>query len=307
MSVAPLLALGLAAVLSTLSGNTPGMTASAATPAPPVPPPPPTVQHSATSVRPTATPRCGSSTTLREGSKTWTCTFDDEFNANTVDTSKWSAETTAGSGWTTSDTCYIANGTTISEGGGSLHLTARQLKTPMSCAGAYNTVHTGGAVVTAGKFSQAYGRFEIRAKFPATDDAGFWGNLWLYPQNLTYGAWPNSGEVDMAEHWSGHGDAVVSTLHYGGSTGADSRSCNVNVVSQFHTYVMEWNSSTITFSRDGQTCFTRDWTSVTGSSKPFDKPFFIMLSEGYGDYVLPFASSLPATGPVDVDYVRVYK
>ncbi|MCL2543731.1 MAG: glycoside hydrolase family 16 protein [Nocardioidaceae bacterium] len=257
----------------------------------------------------TSTPSalCGGAHTVKIGSRTWTCTFDDEFGGTSLDTGKWSVQTTPASGWTTADTCYLNDPGNIVESGGALHLVARRVAAPMSCGGRYSTVRTGGAVITRGHFSQARGLFVFRARYPATRLAGFWGNLWLYPERLTYGRWPGSGEVDVAEHWSGHGDTVSPSLHYPDSSGADTRSCTVANVATFHTYAVEWGRSSMSFYYDGHLCFQRDWTTVSGSTKPFDKPFFVMLSEGFGDFDLPISPLLPQAGSVDVDYVRVYE
>jgi beta-glucanase (GH16 family) len=252
-------------------------------------------------------PVCGSSKTLKTPTATWTCTFDDEFNGTSVDASKWVAQTTAGSGWTTGDTCYVNSPNTISESNGALHLTAYTASTATQCGSGYSTNHLGGAVMSYNRFAQTYGRFEIRARFPSTSQAGFWGDLWLYPQSLTYGGWPASGEIDIAEYWTGHSPYVMSSLHYSGSTNADSKACTVTDPSQFHTYRVEWGQSSMSFYYDDALCFTRSWTATTGSTAPFDKPFFVMLSEGFGDPTQTLSSLLPSSGPVDVDYVRVYR
>jgi beta-glucanase (GH16 family) len=253
-----------------------------------------------------AGPTCGFSRTLRTASGTWTCTFDDEFTANKLDTTKWGVQTTATSGWTTADTCYVDSPSTVSQSRGALHLTAYTAATATMCGSAYATRHLGGAVMSYTRFAQTYGRFEIRARFPATTQAGFWSDLWLYPQDMAYGAWPRSGEIDIAEYWTGHSPYVLSALHYDGSGSADSRACTVSNPAAYHTYALEWGPSTMTFLYDGKACFTRSWVATTGSAAPFDRPFFLLLSEGFGDPSLPISSLLPASGPVDIDYVRVY-
>jgi beta-glucanase (GH16 family) len=250
--------------------------------------------------------RCGPSTTIRVGSRTWTCTFDDEFNGTALDPQRWAVQTTGASGWTTSDTCYVNSPATIAEGGGALHLVARAIPTPTSC-GRGSTHHLGGAVMSKGRFAQTYGRFEIRARFPAATLPGFWGDLWLYPERLTYGAWPDSGEIDIAEHWTGHSGYVSSSLHYRGSSGVDSRACAVADMTAFHVYRLEWGPYSMSFFIDDHPCFTRTWVGTTGSLVPFNRPFFVMLSEGFGDFDQPTSPRLPPVGPVDVDYVRVYR
>lgn len=43
-----------------------------------------------------------------------------------------------------------------------------------------------------------YGRFEIKAKLPG--GRGTWPAIWMLPTDGAYGAWPNSGEIDIMEH-----------------------------------------------------------------------------------------------------------
>jgi beta-glucanase (GH16 family) len=97
-------------------------------------------------------------------------------------------------------------------------------------------------VATNGRFNQTYGRFEVRAKFPNARRAGVHGAFWMYPDKHTYGAWPNSGEIDVAEWWSAAPEYVLPTLHYPGrSFWADSGwGCVIKNASKFHTYAVEW-------------------------------------------------------------------
>lgn len=256
---------------------------------------------------------CGGRRTVSSSGRVWTCTFDDEFGGSALDTRRWSPLTTAVSSWTTADTCYVNRSANLFVANGGLHLVARHERRSETCRvgarAAYSTRHTGGGVTTFGKFDQTYGRFEFRAKFPATRRSGFWGNLWIYPSKMTYGAWPASGEIDIAEHWSGHGDTVHPTLHYRGSGKGDTASCAVANVSTFHTYRLEWLPSSMTFYVDGRACFTRRWPTglFGGALAPFNKPFYLVLSEGFGDFSDGISPLLPATGPVVVDWVRAYR
>lgn len=42
-----------------------------------------------------------------------------------------------------------------------------------------------------------YGRVEVTATFPSGD--WLWPAIWMLPVNDTYGPWPKSGEIDIAE------------------------------------------------------------------------------------------------------------
>ena len=71
-------------------------------------------------------------------------------------------------------------------------------------------------VGTKGKFSQTYGRFEVRAKWPTADTSGIHGGFWMYPVENVYGRWPESGEIDVAEWWSSRPRLSLPSLHFDG-------------------------------------------------------------------------------------------
>ena len=76
------------------------------------------------------------------------------------------------------------------------------------------------ALRTAETLSLRYGRVEIVAQLPRGD--WLWPALWMMPTESAYGAWPASGEIDIAEsrgnaasYAAGGVNEVSSTLHYG--------------------------------------------------------------------------------------------
>jgi beta-glucanase (GH16 family) len=65
-----------------------------------------------------------------------------------------------------------------------------------------------------------YGRVEVTARLPAGD--WLWPAIWMLPVNDTYGPWPESGEIDIAEsrgnnhtYQQGGNNIVSSALHWG--------------------------------------------------------------------------------------------
>lgn len=167
-------------------------------------------------------------------------------------------------------------------------------------------------VSTYGMFSQAYGRFEIRAKFPAAKVAGLQSALWLYPQNLTYGPWPGSGEIDIAETYSKYPDRAIPYIHYNEpiyDPTVTNNYCMISNLGSFHKYVAEWTPTAITIKYDGAICMVHKINPVAplSGSAPFDQPFFVALTQalGVGDNAFdPATTPLPAT--TQVDYVHVW-
>lgn len=95
-----------------------------------------------------------------------------------------------------------------------------------------------------------HGRFEARMKFPV--GGGTWPAFWL----CCTGPWPNSGEIDVVEHYAGSGLLAVrtgwaeSTIHsspngFGTDRGRVRRVwVNPDV---WHTYAVEWAPDEIRF------------------------------------------------------------
>ncbi|WP_183099373.1 glycoside hydrolase family 16 protein [Nocardioides pelophilus] len=243
---------------------------------------------------------CGPVLTKANGTP-WTCTFVDRFDASTLDTDKWVVQETAVTGFRTGRTCYSAAPRNVSVRDGHLFLTAHEggwfrCRNPLR---SFSTRYTGGMIGTRGKFSQTYGRFEIRAKYPTARSAGVHGGFWMYPKAHTYGPWPASGELDVAEWWSHRPNLVLPSLHYEGrdpevDSGWD---CTVDDVSTFHTYAVEWRPAGMRFFIDGEPCFERSWTPdwPLVAPQPFDHPFSMILNMGADRSVswkTPFPQSL---------------
>lgn len=128
---------------------------------------------------------------------------------------------------------------------------------------------------------------------------------------FAYGAWPNSGEIDIMEHVNNE-SVVHETVHNaavtnseGGSIATKSSSYNVN---NFNIYTIVWSPDSIQFYVNHIWQYTYAKPSgATYVQWPYDCPFYIILNQSGGagwpgaitDTDLPFT--------MDVDYVRVYK
>jgi beta-glucanase (GH16 family) len=249
----------------------------------------------------------------RPGGGRWRCSFVDNFDEDALDTSKWLVGETAWSGFRMGSTCFTADNVALDSG--DLLLTARDTGQDFSCsspAGAFTTRYTGAHLGTVGHWAQTLGRFEVRSRYPATG-AGTHGGFWLYPALPgAYGAWPLSGEIDVAEWWSQVPRSVLPTLHYAGSGNADTGwGCQVDDPTQWHTYTLIWLRTRMRFLIDGRRCFSRSWRpdSPSIAPQPFDKPFNMILNMAVGDTAgfnaVTSATTLPAT--YVVDYVKAWR
>ncbi|MCU1658207.1 MAG: hypothetical protein JWO57_2863 [Pseudonocardiales bacterium] len=267
---------------------------------------------------------CGATIIAKPTGGTWQCTFDDEFSGTTLNRSKWTVQRTADSGFHSGPECMVDSTKNVSVSGGYLNLTVRRETAPFTCTdpyGNYTTQYTSASVSTWGAFSQAYGRFAVRAKFPAATVAGLQSSLWLWPQDQNkYGAWPKSGEIDIAESYSQYPDLAIPFIHYDAAPAPLNATANTNLVTKydcrisdptkFHEYVAEWTQHTITIKYDGSTCLVNNWVPAAplASPAPFNQPFLVALTQALGVDTNAFkASSTPLPATTQVDYVRVWK
>jgi beta-glucanase (GH16 family) len=282
-----------------------------------------TPAHVTTSTTTTTSPSSSSSTasncsdtTPLGMTGTWECTFDDEFNGTSLDTSNWVPQLTASSGYITGTTsgwpCYVDNPNTISVSGGYLHLSAIKTATPVNCVDGVSTSYEAGMVSTDGLFSQAYGAFEVNAELPASVANGLQETFWLYPKTLTYGAWPNSGEIDFAEFYSEYPSLDIPYIHYTEASSGDPNvtayDCTINQ-GAFNTYGVDWQPGTLTIYLNGKVCLTDhpNPAAPLSGSEPFNQPFFIALTQALGSGTDAFKSGttqLPAT--TLINWVRAW-
>lgn len=270
---------------------------------------PATTQAASAAAPGPASDACGSRIAKADGTL-WSCSFVDDFSGTKLDTTRWVTGDSATSGFYMNDTCF-KSGQNLSVGGGQLKLSVRRTA-PFSCqvpGGSVGAVGIGSGVSTFGKFSQAGGRFEARVKFPSYDGAGLHSNFWMNPQVRTYGAWPASGEIDVAEWFSGVTGRTFPTLHYTGSTMADTgMTCSVQRTDAFHTYTLLWGTTSMQFFIDGTQCFSRSWAPTDMQApKPFDKPFTAALTAALGGGTNAPDARTPSLATTSVDYVKIWR
>jgi len=267
---------------------------------PPVVPPPPDA--------------CGARLQKEDGTL-WECTFVDDFNGATIDTGKWLAQSTSLSGVTNGTSCYIGNKPeVISLADGTLKLSAIHLDAPFTCKspyGDFSTDRASATLTTKGRFSQILGRFAFRAKFPTTRVQGAHPALWLFPDGQRYGRWPLSGEIDVVEWYSALPEKVYPSVHYvdGLNDVHSGQNGTFADVSDWHTYVVEWNADTMRFIYDGDLIWEHQWAALAPliGTQPFDQPFNAVVTQAWGGLWNAPTDATPDRVTTTVDWVRVWK
>ncbi len=241
----------------------------------------------------------------------WREVFRDDFDANGagwrgLDRSVWDVHTGAQGGFNGEIQCFRQENVDLRDG--TLRLTARPQQ--VNCDAGRRS-HTSGSITTEGNRDWTYGRFEVRARFPATD--GMWPAIWMMPSSNTYGIWPYSGELDIVEAIGRQPDHVVGTAHWAGADGRPRMDngwivLGDDAIADWHTYTLEWSPGRLVWEIDGVAFHeVRGWHPVNGRPEaPFDQPYFLTLSLFVGGEWpgSPNATTdFPAT--MEVDWVRV--
>jgi beta-glucanase (GH16 family) len=247
--------------------------------------------------------------------QTWNIVWSDEFNGTVIDRGKWRFERGNGTdGWGNkeleyytdwSQNAYVSNGL--------LNIVALQTN--------YGGFHyTSARMKTQGAFQKTYGRVEFRGRLPV--GFAYWPAFWLLGSNFPQYGWPACGEIDVMENRGSNLHQVQATAHYDELVGgkptyrqatAFYNFDDLNAVTNFHSYALEWTTNVLRWYVDGFAYLTRtNWTSTIGPyPSPFDKPFFLLVNLAVGgNYVFnPTVAQIDASNPfpgvMQVDYVRV--
>ena len=110
--------------------------------------------------------------------------------------------------------------------------------------------YTSTRMQTRNKGDWLYGRIKARIKVP--EAGGTWPAFWMMPTNSVYGGWPNSGEIDIMEHYGCDPGDVHATVHnnvfnWNGGAPPTSYSLYTTATSDFHIYEVEWTENELKF------------------------------------------------------------
>jgi beta-glucanase (GH16 family) len=237
----------------------------------------------------------------------WNIVWSDEFNGSSIDASKWTFETGNGGsnpGWGNKELEYYTSRTNNAYvKNGLLHIVAQQ-----ESMGGFS--FTSARMKTQGLYATTYGRIEWRAVMPA--GVGMWPGLWLLGANIGSVGWPGCGEIDVAETKGTQLTQVHGSLHSGSDETAI-YTFSSDSITNFHTYMVDWESNSVSFSVDGHVYETQtSWSSSLGPyPTPFNAPEFLLMNLAVGGNFVgnPTIAQIEAgtvfPAEIQVDYVRV--
>ncbi len=233
--------------------------------------------------------------------------WSDEFDKGTrPDTTKWAYNIGTGSGgWGNNEMEYYTSDSTNARiENGNLVIEAR-----VQSKGGKN--YTSARMLTQGKASWTYGRFEIRAKLPKGN--GTWPAIWMLGDNIGTAGWPACGEIDIMEevgkelnviNWSAHSKLLNWTL----GTQKTYKTTVDGATDAFHVYKLDWNKDNMSFYVDDKLYYTVANDGRGTDSYPFVAPQFLLLNLAIGGNMPGFIideSVFPVR--MEVDYVRIYQ
>lgn len=249
----------------------------------------------------------------------WKLVWADEFDSEgSPDSNIWQPEKgfvrNHEDQWFQGDNAYCKGGYLIIEA------KKERVKNPNYKAGSTNwkesreyAEYTSASLITRGKKSFQYGRFEMRAKIDTR--SGLWPAFWTLGEK---GQWPDNGEIDIMEFYRG---MLLANLAWGSNQQYKPVWNSVkkpltefndpNWSSKFHVWRMDWDETSIKLYVDDKLLASQDQaTAINAKNKsitPFKQPHYLLLTLALGGDNGGDLSKTDFPARFEVDYVRVYE
>jgi beta-glucanase (GH16 family) len=217
----------------------------------------------------------------------WKLKFNDDFNGTTLSTSKWSTVYPSGNG-----------GEQQYYGPNAFSLTNSKVSITATKTLSHGYTYTSGIIITRGKFSQEYGKFEVRAKLPAGQ--GYWPAIWLLPATPKF-----PDEINIMEMLGNKPTVIYMSNHYRSADGVvhsltKPSTINVDFSKDFHTFSIIWSSKEIDYYVDGVLQLK------TTQYIPHEPMFFLINLAVGGHWPGNPDSTTAFPGVMQVEYARAY-
>ena len=225
----------------------------------------------------------------------WELTFVDEFDGPKLDYARWVPKDPWGAEKNNELQAYIVKAFHQENG----ILKIRCEDEPAFYDGAKRDYRSG-MMTTLGKFSQQFGRFEVRCKVPK--GKGLWPAFWLLPDPL---AWPP--EIDVLEVLGHEPDKVYMSNHWPDLSNPGGKSLAVtgefkgtDFSDGFHTFAVEWEKGKIRWYVDSIERHQSD-------QEVPEQPMFLLLNLAVGGWAEAPDAETRFPADFEIDYVKVWK
>lgn len=209
----------------------------------------------------------------------WQLIGGDEFDGKKIDTEKWSVydgfDAASNTTWS-EDNCTVSAGV--------ITLTGSADSAGTTCGLAWQ----GG--------DQVYGRWEVRARFPAPAAIAYDPVFLLWPQNDDKAA---VGEIDFAEEYDPGRQYIESWLHGPRDTQVAYERKYIDLT-RWHNFAVEWQAGHITCYLDGV-----PWVGYDNPAFIPSQPMHLVLQQNFVPRTK--ADVPPIRSTVDIDWVRIYR
>lgn len=269
------------------------------------------------------------------GNDEGTLVWSDDFDGNSLDTTKWNNEGATGAGGYGNkelqdyemDYCEVKDGKLIIKPTIKWNRSTNQL-----ARNGYNYECYSTKLWTKNQFNFKNGRIEITAKLPKAK--GTWAAGWMLGTGSD-GSWPRCGEIDIFETTSESSKTLIpQSIHCQKFNGMPTSSGNKHwdttvdtATTEYHRYGAIWNDKTITFTVDGIPKGTYDPSmySLSGDGTddstiwPFNESAYLILNCAIGGTLggsvdPTYWTKIASDGDIDtyqdkmyIDSVKVYK
>lgn len=228
----------------------------------------------------------------------WKLTFQEEFEGERLDRSKWNTDF---QGRRTNDPelqYYATDAFEVARG---------RLRIRASRRAGEGKAYTSGMITSADHFSQKYGYFEIRARVPR--GRGLWSAFWLLPQvddrsdpDWWKPQWPK--EIDVLEHLGHEPDKVYFSNHWLDPQGEHASRTESWTGPDFsadeHTFAVQWEPGQCIWYVDGvERARMRDGVP--------DVPMFVLANLAVGGWAGEPAAATDFPASLEIDYIRVFQ
>lgn len=235
----------------------------------------------------------------------YTLVWNDEFNKEYIDLTKWEYEVNGDGGGNNELQFYTASPNNS-------YLENEKLVIKAIKETYQNREYTSARIRSKNRGDWLYGRIEVSAKIPK--GVGTWPAIWMLSTDWSYGGWPESGEIDIMEHVGYDPNVVHGSIHtkaYNHTIGTQksSKLTIPTATTEFHKYAVEWFEDHIDFYIDDIKYFTFNNENKGWEYWPFDKRFHLILNiavgGNWGGIYGVDPKAFPAT--MEIEYVRVYQ
>ena len=171
--------------------------------------------------------------------------------------------------------------------------------------------YTSSCLLTRGKKTWQYGRFELRARIDVSP--GMWPAWWTLGVKK---GWPANGEIDIMEYYRGKLLANIACLGPDQKPEWFSNTFKVDSLGgtkwskQFHVWRMDWTEEFIALYCDNQLLNQVNLDQLVNKNgsgfNPFKQPHYMLLNLALGGMNGGDPSKTEFPNCMEVDYVRVY-